>query len=168
MSAVQAGALPFNGPYAQRQLEALRAYQAALAQVNQNRNQYLGGAGYIRDSSGHLNVNTEDPYSAYSQMQMGIGQDTRRFNTNFDRSWGDLAAANEGQGIGGMQHSQFQQMEGGVRHSFATKLLADLAHFTQAQQGATQAYNTAKLNNRNQLLDFLMRKQQFSRPKAVK
>lgn len=165
---VQAGALPFYGPYAQQQMAAKRAYQEALAQVNQGRNSYLTQQGYTMGPGNHLAVNTADPYSQYSQLQTRLGTDASRYDLGFNSAWGDLAGANQGEGIGGAQHEQFQQQEGGMRNAFAQSLLANLAHFTQAGAQAKTAYQDAKLTNKQNLLDYLVRQQRFSKPKAVK
>lgn len=162
------GKLPFNSPYALHQLEAQRAYLNALAQVNQGRNSYLQQQGYTMGAGGNLAVNTEDPYSQYNQMQTGIGHDTENYGLNYAQGWGDLGAANMDSGVGGYQHQQFQQREGGIRNQFGHNMLANLAQFTQAERAAKQQFNTSKLSNKNALLQFLTQHQQFSKPQAVK
>lgn len=166
--ALNAGALPFYGPYAQQQAGAKRAYQMALAQVNQGRNSYLTQQGYTMGPGGALQVNSADPYSNYSQLQTHLGADRDRYDQAYQMGWGDLAGANAGEGIGGAQHAQFQQQEGGMRAAFAHELLQNLGNFTQARQQARTAYNDARRSNKADLLNYLVRQQKFSKGPVVK
>jgi hypothetical protein len=138
-----------SGDYATAAATANAAYQSALSQINNQRQQALQSFGYsgtIDPTTGQLTNMQVDPHNPYGQYQQMLGQgaaDQQAVQANsMARGLGSVSGARGG-GLAAQDLSNAKLAFGGQSAALGENLMGTLGGLTSQQQDAQNTMNNA-------------------------
>ena len=148
--------IPGAPGYEQANLLARRAYDNAMARLQQRRSQSMLHYGYTRDAQGNLGVDPNNEYGAYQQMLRGENQQSHRLDRAQRASgWG-------GGGYLGAQMDELQHQQGGEQAQLGEAFTNELAGISQQEQEAAYGRDQALFQNEQEATQRAIANDQFN------